>query len=198
MYKKQMVFQKILCLLTLISGGIVFLYSLGIMTDIYDSLFKTLTIDSATHKVIRTKVPGAEIYLDMQPFNSLLLKLSIGFLLAGVLLFVTNTHVRRRYYISNFISTAIVVCYGVGFSVWAHTNLEKFKTQFLTTVDFEALKDYSQKWKSYYNDSPFWFDLHYVAFGILLAVVVLHVINIICKVSLMKGEKALLNGKEEA
>lgn len=198
MYKKQMLFQKLICLFTLISGGIVFLYSLGVMTDIYDSLYSAVTIDRVTHEVTKQKVEGARIYADMQPFNDLFLKLSIGFILCAVLLYITNTHVRRRYYISNFISTAIVVGYGSAFSVWAHLNIEKYKNQFLTTVDFEGLKKYAEKWKTLYTDSTLWFDIHYVVFGLIMLLVVLHIINLILKVSLMSGEKKLLAAGKEA
>ena len=38
MYKKQMGFQKLICILALVAGFVVFLYSLGIMTDLYDCL----------------------------------------------------------------------------------------------------------------------------------------------------------------
>ncbi len=42
MYKKQMSFQKLVCYLALAAGLIVFIYSLGIMTDLYDCLYSTM------------------------------------------------------------------------------------------------------------------------------------------------------------
>ena len=198
MYKKQMLFQKLLCLFTLISGAIVFLYSLGVMTDIFDSFYSAVTVDRVTHEVTKEKVEGAKIYYDMQPFNDAFLKYSIGFILCAALLFITNTHVRRRYYISNFISTGIVVCYGAVFSIWAHLEIEKFKNQFLTTIDFEGFKAFAEKWKSLYTESTFWFDIHYVIFGIVLVIVILHVVNLALKVSLMSKEKKLLASEGEA
>ena len=38
MYKKQLVFQKYVCLFAVIAAAMSFVYSLGIITDIYDSL----------------------------------------------------------------------------------------------------------------------------------------------------------------
>ena len=42
MYKKQMSFQKLVCYSALAAGLIVFIYSLGIMTDLYDCLSSTM------------------------------------------------------------------------------------------------------------------------------------------------------------
>ena len=39
MYKKQLKIQKVVCLLALVVAVILFLYALGIMTDLYDSLY---------------------------------------------------------------------------------------------------------------------------------------------------------------
>ena len=93
MYKKQVAFQKIVCFAALIAGALFFVYSLGIMTDLYDTLYSMIpnpnNLDSA-------KVSGARIYYDMQPFNRTLLRASIGMIVLACLLFITNTHSRRK------------------------------------------------------------------------------------------------------
>ena len=71
MYKKQMKLQKILCLLAIFSSALVFIYSLGLMTDLYDSLYGTMTDPSDLSK---TSVPGSIIYYDMQGFNNTFMK----------------------------------------------------------------------------------------------------------------------------
>ena len=194
MYKKQMLLQKILSLLTVIAGAITFLYSLGIMTDLYDTLFTTMPYSDHT----KSDVAGSIIYYDMQGFNSLLIKLSIGFILAGVLLFITQTNTRRRYYVSNYFAVAVNVIYGLGFTCFAHIRIEQFKAQY-KLVDFEALKAYSEMWNTRYSDSTFWFDIHYAVFGLVLVVVGLHIFNVVLKVKLMKEEARLVEaGKETA
>ena len=62
MYKKQMTLQRYLCLAALIISAVVFIYSLGIMTDLYDSLY-------GTYRRGKTTISGAEVYMDMQDFN---------------------------------------------------------------------------------------------------------------------------------
>ena len=194
MYKKQMLLQKILCLLTVITGAITFLYSLGIMTDLYDTLFTTMPYSDHT----KSDVAGSIIYYDMQGFNSMLVKASIGFILAGAILFITCTNTRRRYYISNYIAIAINIIYGLVFTCWAHININAFRAQYMK-VDFEALKAYTEMWNTKYSDSTFWFDIHYAVFGLVIVIVGLHVFNLILKVKLMKEEAGLVAaGKEKA
>ena len=194
MYKRQMLLQKILCLLTVITGAITFLYSLGIMTDLYDTLFTTMPYSDHT----KSDVAGSIIYYDMQGFNSMLVKASIGFILAGAILFITCTNTRRRYYISNYIAIAINVIYGLVFTCWAHININAFRAQYMK-VDFEALKAYTEMWNTKYSDSTFWFDIHYAVFGLVIVIVGLHVFNLILKVKLMKEEAGLVAaGKEKA
>ena len=104
MYKKQLTWQKILCFAALVACGILFLYSLGLSTDLFDGLFYALP-EEAKLATAKVNVPGAEVYYQIQPFNRQLLNNSILLLLVGCLLFMTNTHSRRRYYISNAVST---------------------------------------------------------------------------------------------
>ena len=66
MYKKQMKIQKIICFLVLAASVIIFLYSLGIMTDLYDSLYFTIR---NPEKPERNPVAGALVYYDMQPLD---------------------------------------------------------------------------------------------------------------------------------
>ena len=189
MYKKQMTVQRVLCLAAIIVSAIFFLYTLGLMTDLYDSLYDTMRNPNDPFK---TDVPGSILYYAMQEFNKTLLMLSIGQILLGCLLFITNTHSRRRYYIGNYAATALFTVGAVYNSVYAHINVEEAKRQFLTNIDFAALKEHAEMWGTLYTESTFWFDAHYVVFGLLLAVSALLVANAVWKVNLMKDEAALV------
>lgn len=191
MYKKQLTWQKILCFAALVACGILFLYSLGLSTDLFDGLFYALP-EEAKLATAKVNVPGAEVYYQIQPFNRQLLNNSILLLLVGCLLFMTNTHSRRRYYISNAISTLGFAGAGVWLSIWTHLNVADFKAKFLA-IDFTAYAKYATRRKKAYIDSTFWFDAHYVVIAILLVVCVALVINYLWKLSLMKAEKRLIN-----
>ena len=195
MYRKQVKLQKILCLALLILSAAIFIYSLGIMTDLYDSLYNTIR---DPEELENTTVTGSRIYYDMQGFNRNFLRASIGMILLCVLLFITNTHSRRKYYIGNYCAVALAASGGIAFSVWAHREIEAFKAQF-QQINFEELAAHAVKRKSLYTESTFWFDLHYVLFGLLLVLVVLLAANVIWKRKLMKEEQALIaQGKEAA
>ena len=184
MYKKQVKLQRIICLALLIISAIIFIYSLGIMTDLYDSLY-------STYRRGKSSIEGAEVYMDMQGFNKSFLYASIGMILLSALLFVTNTASRRRYYIGNYCAIGIFSIASIALIVWAHGQIEAFKAQWLT-IDFAALADHAVKRKTLYTESTFWFDIHYVIFGLLLIGTVLLIANTIWKCKLMKDEQALI------
>lgn len=192
MYKKQMVFQRIICMAVLVASALVFLYSLGLVTDLYDSLYMTMMDPDDLES---TLVPGSIIYYEMQPFNASLTKAGLGLILVSLLLFITNTHSRRRYYIGNFFAVALSAVGNVAASVWMLKNIAVYKQQFLT-IDFEALKSFSEMWKTPYIDSTFWFDACYVVCGVLLAATVLLVVNMILKLIVMKEEKRLIGSRK--
>ena len=195
MYKKQLTLQKILCLLAIISSALIFLYALGIMTDLYDTLYSTMRNPA---DLTQTDVPGSIVYYNMQGFNAYFLKCSIVLILLAVLLFVTNTHVRRRYYIGNYISIAAFAAANFYIAFDAHTYIELFKARFLA-IDFEALRAHADLWKSAYTESTFWFDVHYAVFAVSLLVSVGLVLCAVWKICLMKEEAALIKqGKEAA
>lgn len=194
MYKTQMKSQKILCLLAILASALVFIYSLGLMTDLYDSLYGTMT---DPNDLTKTTVPGSIVYYDMQGFNNTFMKAGLGLILLSCLLFITNTHSRRKYYVGNYVSIALQAAANVAVAVWAHIRLQQYRAQFLS-LDFEALAKHAKRWKTLYTQSTFWFDAHYGVFAVLLVVTVLLVGNALWKRSLMKQERALIAQGEEA
>lgn len=195
MYKKQLTLQKVLCLLAIISSALVFLYSLGIMTDLYDTLYSTMRNPA---DLTQTDVPGSIVYYNMQAFNAYFLKCAIVLILLACLLFITNTHIRRKYYIGNYIAIGAFAAANFYVAFEAHSYIEVFKARFLA-VDFEALKAHAELWKTAYTESTFWFDVHYAIFAFSLLVSVGLVACAVWKVLLMKEEARLIaSGKEAA
>lgn len=192
MYKKQLVFQKIVCLFSVIAAAVSFVYSLGILTDIYDSLFGTIRDLNRPEETQR--VAGAIIFFDMQDFNRLLVIFSIGLILLACLLFLTNTNSRRKYYIGNYIATGLFSAGTIAYCVWMHMEVSKFRTQFYETVDFEALRKYAESHPSTsrYLDNTFMLDCHYVVMALLLIAVVGLIVNLVLKIRLMKSENRLI------
>lgn len=188
MYKKQLTLQKILCLLAICSSVIIFLYSLGIMTDLYDTLYSTMRNPA---DLTQTDVPGSIVYYNMQNFNAYFLKCAIVLILLACLLFITNTHIRRRYYIGNYISVGAFAAANFYVAIESHGYIEAYKERFLR-IDFEALKAHAELWKTAYTESTFWFDIHYAVFAFSLLVSVGLVLCTVWKIRLMKEEARLI------
>ncbi len=196
MYKKQLTFQKIVCIFCLIAVAVTFVYSLGIMTDLYDAFYYITDPDDLDD----SKVAGSRIFYDMQEFNRQFVNLAVILILLACLLYLTNTHNRRRYYIGNIVAVG-AYSGGVLYAVWwAGSLIEIFKNQFLTTVDFAALKEYADKWDSRYlgPEDTFLFDLHKFTDALCILAVVLLVANMIWKFLLMRSEKKLIEAGKEA
>ena len=196
MYKKQLKLQKLVCIAAVIACAIIFVYALGIMTDLYDALYSTMM---NPYDLSETDVPGSRIYYYMQDFNKDLLKYSIVLILLGCLLFITQTHSRRKYYIGNYVAIGLYSAANIAMAVWAHIWIEGYKAYFVTQVDFEALRKHADMWKTAYIDSTFWFDIHYAVFAVSLLITTLLIANMIWKIRLMKEEQKLIEaGKEVA
>ena len=190
MYKKQMKIQRILCILSVIAGALVFAYSLGILTDLYDMLYPIT--DGKTDIDV-------SLYYDMQSFVHRLEIIGIGLILVSCTLFITNTQSRRKYYISNYISIFLVFGCNVAAAVWAHTNLIPYRLRF-TDLDFNAIEAFhvDAGTPDLATRSTFWFDLHWAVFIFALLIATLLIVNLFWKVSLMKNERRLLDGDGKA
>lgn len=194
MYNKQLKFQKIICLAAIILAAIYFIYSLGLITDIHDALRSTMR---NKNDYTKTKVEGSIIYYDMQPFNKAFTNYSVGLILLACLLFITNTQIRRKYYIGNYVATVLYSGATVALTVWMHTQLAAFAEQYRTTVNLEQLKEYSETWGTLYLDNTNLLDLHYVVGGLAILVVAALIGNMIWKIVLMRSENILIKAGEE-
>ncbi len=183
MFKTQIKIQRILCLVALICSALTFVYALGIMTDVYN-LYGPLGIPVP-------EVKGATLYDDMQPFNKILIAVSIELILIAVVLFITNTHSRRKYYVGNYVAVGLYAEASLTATVWAYINISKFRAAFLQ-VDFEAWKQWAELWKGSYSESTFWFDIGYVVFALTIVMSVLLILNVFWKISLVKQERQLI------
>ena len=191
MYKKQMTLQRIVCYLLLAASALVFVYSLGLMTDLYDN-----KLNYYAENIESPMIAGTEVYYHMQGFNQQFTKMGIVLILLAVSQFVFQNHARRKYYIANYITVAANTVVAVAASVWAVNNIFTYKAQYLQ-INFEELIEYAEMFGFTYTDSLFWFDVCPYVFGSLLVVSALNVINLIWKVMLMGAEKKLLAESKE-
>lgn len=194
MYKKQMILQRVVCYAMLVAAVLVFIYSLGIMTDMYECKFAYY---AENYETTTPKVAGTEIYYLMQNFNKELTSVGIILILLAVSQFLFQNHARRKYYIANYIVVAVNTVAAIFASVWALGEVFTYRKQYLQ-VDFAAMKERADLMKFPYTDSTFWFDVSVYVFGFLLLVTVLNVLNLCLKVLLMNAERKLIEAGKEA
>lgn len=181
--KKQLKFQKKVCYIALLASAIAFFFSLGLLTDLYNLMFAT-------------KVKGHEIFNDIQPFNRAMVRDCILMIVMVVFLFITRTHIRRRYYISNYIAVAAASLISSFLAIYDITQILNFKRRFLTEVDFEKWLEMREQIEDFpYTESTLWFDLNVITLSLVIVASLLLVGNLIWKINLMKFEDKLLSGE---
>lgn len=190
--KKQMRFEKTICFTVLIACSISFVLALGIMTDVYNL------------KLAEDYMDTGKLFDLMQPFNSNLVKLSILMIIVAIFLFITKTNNRRRYYITNYIASILVIITNLAITTWAIININKFKVLFknIDYVQWSAIHEIFSGIR--YTESTLWFDINIAAAVLVIVSTLLLAVNLIWKITLMKEEDKLLSSqiylkeKEEA
>ncbi len=187
----QMIYQKIITVFGLITGALFFVLGLGYSTNLYTLYY---FIDPTSFMYVE----GSRIYYDVQDFNRAEVLYAVILLLISGFCFMTLNNKRRKYYISNYISSAIYVAGSVSLSFYVFSNASVHKEQFLTTVDFEGWKMWVDMFPNDFvmNTSTFWFDAAMVISAVGILAAVLTVSNVIWKISWMSREKAAIRAFE--
>jgi hypothetical protein len=184
MQKFQMIFQRIVIIGSVLLASLTIVYALGFSTNIFNLYYHTDPIFMLAY------VPGAELYLNVQPFNRLLFNHSIFFFTVCLTMFITLTHRRRLYYISNYVTSLAFAGYAVfmGYMLW--NNARDFKSEFLS-IDFEVLQSVKRFMRMDYSDSTFMFDAGLVLAVVLTVFAGLLVVNLVLKIMWQSREKWL-------
>ena len=196
MYKLQMKLQRIISYLCLAACALVFIYSLGLATDVY-FLYSLESLDGIV-------IPGADMFYKLQPFNKELTAAGLVILIISVLSLVFNNHTRRNYYFAHDLTVAVSSVANVFVGVWSLINVLEYKRLFLN-IEFEAIsaiKD-SVPPSVLLNKgvdpenlagpySTFWFDAVWFVSAVLLIATLLNIANAVFKTVLMSKEKQLL------
>ena len=225
MFKSQMKCQKILCFVCLILAALLFVYSLGFITSIYNMLNYTWVVNknSGVVRLRDTSLEGAgcELFWDLETlvmpvtktvidkngneeevtveertvgFVDKLMTVAIVDIVAALILYVFNTHKRRKYYVGNYVATAIFSGFNVGASVWMFVKLAEYHNKFVA-MNHEVIKDFCEQYaRDYnYNGAILSFSLGYVLAVLMIVAAVAVALNLVWKLTLEKRENKLLN-----
>lgn len=184
MFKPQLKFQKILFIIAIIVAAITFVYSLGLMTDLY-GLYQSLSLGG---------VGGSDLFNNMQGYNHYLVLSSIGLIIVSCLPFIFASHTRRKYYIGNFVVTIIQSVSFVLVAVFIIVENIIYRSQFLK-IDFATYKAMAEMMSWDYTESTFFFDIGFVIAALLLILAGLFIYNYNWKTKLVKKENEILGGQ---
>lgn len=202
--KTQMRFQKILVLLALIVSAITIVYAFGFFTGDLATLHNMINL-SATNFFRRqpTDVQNAlySVWSNASIINTLLMWLGIAFLLIVAFLYITASQSRRNYYTSNYVAVILAAVYAIVFAIVGIATITYLVISLNTSVTpdiWQAYQAYCSNTgglaETYYSHSPAMLYIGYVLYVIVLGIGVALIYNLIWKIKLMKGEKALLEG----
>ncbi len=188
----QMKFQKMAVTFALITAILTFVYAYAIFsTDFYPMAMYPDYFYYSEQLVF-----GELFYFFVQDFNRTLATLSLIFILVAVSLYLFQNQKRRRYYITNYVTTGLFCLYAIGYSVYALINLVLYNLDY-ASIDFQAVIDsigsptIKQNFIDSVPTSTATFMIGYIIFALVLAVAVLLIINAIWKYKSIKAEDAL-------
>ena len=182
--KVQMKFQKILATCSLIISAITIVGAIIFMSDNLANIMYYMEDDLAK-----------EFCASAQSFVNTMFVLTIIYLCTVVVYYFTDSNKRRNYYITNYIATGLVIAgalvvavYGIIFtSVLLGTFYGIDWEEFQNSIDFAILMGGPDVSKA-----PTMFIISYVTSILALADAVAIALNLVWKIKLMNGEKALL------
>ena len=195
MYKSQIKFQRIICFALLATAALVFIYSLCLLTDV----FETTNLAHGLFPDYGIEIENIDLYLVMQDYNRMVTILGLVLIVCVVFVFAFNTHSRRKYYFSNYLFTGVVCAANIYTAYYLFVNINYYKPIYLS-IDFEdeMVKYVAETLKLNLTKSTFWFDFGYIVCGILILVSVLAIFNLVWKTMLMKEEAHIIKEGLEA
>ena len=189
--KVQIRFQKVICMVMLITSAIFFVFALGLLTDMYH-------VYSATEIGVRMY---RDIFTEMQPLNKTIVSMSIVSIVLSALFFLTHTNKRRNYYISNYINIVLLSGANVFFGIYSIINILKYKNIYFNEVLTDQVKEkWISKMEIYgdvlkFIDKTVWLDINIITSALIIIASLLLISNLIWKIILMKEEKSFLSSQ---
>lgn len=180
-------FQKTLCLLTLIMSAITIVYAFAFITggmatvgDIFDYRNDYFN--------------AANVFNFGQQVNDIILNLGIVFLCLVALMYIFACQKRRNYYITNYIAIGVSALYMVVFAVVGIILVVQTQVMFISEVDWETFYggNISLDRFAHTGNSQVMFYIGYVVYFLVILNALALGYNLLWKIKLMKGEKALL------
>lgn len=193
--KTQMRFQKILMLVTLVISALCFVYSLAFLTGGLGNVHYYIPLEGDTYV---DKINATDFINASQQYVSTAVVLSIVLIVLSALLFFTGCNKRRNYYITNYIAIGAVALFAVAVAIYSFVAISSTMNLFLNDIAWESGTNNGFNYADQINKNypvtktSVNFVLGYILYVLVLVDVVALILNLVWKIKLMKGEKALL------
>lgn len=195
--KTQMRFQKILAYATLIIAALCLVFTLSFLTGGMANVHYYVPDEGG--KLV-DKINAGNFIKASQNFVDALLIFSIVFIVLTTLLFISASDKRRNYYITNYVAIGIVVAIALAIAIYIIIGVGNVMNLFYNDIKWEAGTNGGNNYADQFNanypigKSPANFIIGYALAVLVICTAAVHVLNLVWKIKLMKGEKALLQG----
>lgn len=188
--KVQMKFQKILVLCSLIISALCIVSALVFPSG-----------NLANIQYYRSQSVVTDFNETVQSFVQMMLVVTIIYLCMIILMYLTDTNKRRNYYITNYISSGLAIAGACAVAIIGIIYTSIVLSSFYG-LDWDAVlalvERYASRGGPEVSKAPTMFIISYITSLLALVDAVAIALNLVLKIKLMKGEKALLNqGKAE-
>lgn len=198
--KTQMKFQKILCIVCLITGALGIVLSLFYCSGILYAVTQTDVNMPDDYDLFN----AYSLYEYSQQQNDTLIIMSIILVVMAAMLFFMQCANRRNYYISNYIAIGLFAAYALAYVI-AVIAINGTCFGLMSKIDYAAWQEREAiktsdgsafRYPQLYTKNCTSMVLFIVLAVVVLAEIVAWVLNLIWKIKLMKGEKELLKSGE--
>lgn len=196
--KSQMKFQKILTLVTLIVSVLPIVFALIFFTgNLSDMLnYQDSKLAGGRYASYTGIVTG---FINAgQTFVGVFLVIGIVFLLSVVLNYLMASNTRRKYYITNYVAIGVLLAAGLVVVIYGIVGLSTTLAEF-EGVDWESFRELIEAMQKRGDttaklpgEEVTMFIIGYAVLAVVIVDLAAWVLNLVWKVKLMQGEKALL------
>jgi hypothetical protein len=193
--KAQLKFQKILATVSLVIAALSFVFALIFLSG---NLSNLMYYFGKNWNSGQYKYSGADDFLyAAQDFVSAFVIISIIYILAVVTLFITNSNKRRNYYVTNYISIGLAIALAAVVAIFGIIYMSVLISEFYA-IDWDELAEFiarlerANRSPKEVSQSPYMFIIGYILSLLALVDALALAYNLVWKIKLMKGEKALL------
>ena len=186
--KTQMRFQKILMYVSLVVAALTFVFGL---------IFLSGSMAYATHYTGGNSIGAEKLVEKSQAFVETMVAVGITFIVLAALLFVTSSHSRKNYYITNYIAVGLFVAFAMFMAIFIMIKVTTLMGMFYNDITWDNVADKIAALAGLYpikKSDNYPFIIGYIVAALTIFDALLVVLCTVWKVLLMKGEKKLLEG----